>query len=169
MTELIAAPMSLELMGAGRSRRHIWRKVRCSVGSFFLGLLGGFTAWVAIEYFARPLARFYAMRARAAEALARYENRQHSDQHSVAADADWLVERKLAYVDCGAELVAFAISNVFVTRLLYRFPLKRFRYYVRFAGSNLQSMAETEPGTEVSEYFRVRVVAGLRLLYWPKV
>jgi hypothetical protein len=55
----------------------------------------------------------------------------------------------------------------FVTRLLYRFPLKR--YYVRFAGSNLQSVAETEPGTEVSEYFRVRVVARLRLLYWPKV
>ena len=50
-------------------------------GVYFLGLLGGFTAWVAIEYFARPLARFYAMRARAAEALARYENRQHSDQH----------------------------------------------------------------------------------------
>ena len=139
------------------------------MGSLVLGLLGGLAAWVATEYFARPLASFFAMRARAAEALARYENRQRSDQYSVAADADWLVERKLAYVDCGADLVAFAMSNEFVTRLLHRFPLKRFRYYVRFAGSNLQSMAETEPGTEVSEYFRVRVVAGLRLLYWPKV
>jgi hypothetical protein len=81
-------------------------------GVFFLGLLGGFTAWVATEYFARPLAGFFAMRARAAEVLARYENRQHSGQHSVAADADWLAERKLAYVDCGAELVAFAIVLV---------------------------------------------------------
>ena len=50
------------------------------MGSFILGLLGGFTAWAATEYFARPLARFYAMRARTAEALARYENRQHLDQ-----------------------------------------------------------------------------------------
>ncbi len=137
--------------------------------SFFWGLLGGFIAWVATEYFARPLAKFFALRARAADVLARYEDRYNPDQDPLPPNSDWLVERKLAYEDCGAELAAFAVSNSLVARLLYRFPLKRFRYYVQFAGSNSLRLAETEPGTEMSDYFRVRVVAGLRLLYWPRV
>jgi hypothetical protein len=133
------------------------------VASFALGFLGGFIAWLATEILARPLSRFFAIRAAAAEALVRYEDRHNSNPDLSLASPDWVAERRLAYEDCGAELAAFAVSNAFVARLLGRSPLKRFRYYVRFAGSNLQGLAQTNPGTDASAYFRVRVVAALRL------
>ena len=133
------------------------------MASLTLGFLGGFIAWLATEILARPLSKFFALRAAAEEALARYEDRYNSNPDLSLAGPDWMAERKLAYEDCGAELAAFAVSNAFVARLLGRSPLKRLRYYVRFAGSNLQGLAQTDPGTETSEYFRVRVVAALRL------
>ena len=79
------------------------------MASFILGLLGGFVAWLATEILARPLSKFIALRAGAAEALARYEDRYNSDQDSLLANPDWLAERKLAYEDCGAELAVFAV------------------------------------------------------------
>ncbi len=136
------------------------------MASFILGILGGITAWVATELLAQPLSKFFALRAAAAEALARYEDRYNSSRDMSLANPDWMTERRLAYEDCGADLAAFTVSNAFVARLLGRFPLKRFRYYARFAGSNFQSLAQTDPGSETSEYFRVRVVAALRLARW---
>jgi hypothetical protein len=138
------------------------------VASFLLGFLGGFIAWLATEILARPLSKFFSLRAAVAEALTRYEDRYNSNRDSSPASRDWMVERKLAYEDCGADLAAFTASNAFVARLLGRSPVKRFRYYARFAASNLQSLAQTDPGTETSEYFRVRVVAALRLASWRK-
>ncbi len=138
------------------------------MASFILGFLGGFIAWLATGLLAQPLSRFFALRAAAAEALTRYEDRFNSSRDMSLATPDWMTERRLAYEDCGADLAAFTVSNAWVARLLGQFPLKRFRYYARFAGSNLQSLAQTDPGTETSEYFRVRVVAALRLASWRK-
>ena len=137
--------------------------------SVLFGLLGGFVAWVATEVFARPLARFVALRAEAVEVLARYEDRFSLDPKSPAPHPDWLWERKLAYEDCGTKLAAFAISNSFVARLMGRCPLKRFRFHARSAGTNLLGLAETEPGTEASDYFRVRVASALKISFWPRV
>lgn len=136
--------------------------------SFLFGILGGFIAWVTTEIFVRPLTRFFALRAEAAEALALYEDRFNPDPDAPPPNSEWLAQRKLAYEHCGAGLVAFATSNSFISRLVYRVPLKNFRYRVRSAGSNMQGLAETAPGTQASDYFRTHVVSALKLWYWPR-
>ena len=152
-----------------RSEARLQRKGKASVEGFLFGLLGGFAAWVATEVLVRPLAKFFALRAEAAEVLARYADRFSLDPNSPSPHPDWLWERKLAYEDCGAKLAAFAISNSSVARLMGRCPLKRFRFHARSAGSNLLGLAETEPGTEASDYFRVRVLSALKISFWPVV
>jgi len=137
------------------------------VGSFLFGLFGGFLAWAITEFFARPLIRFVALRAEAAKALALYDDRYNPDPDAPPPDTEWLAERKLAYEHCGAGLMAFATSNSLIARLLYRFPLKTFRYHARTAGSNMLGLAETLPGTEPSYYFRNQAVSALKLGYWP--
>ena len=136
--------------------------------SFLFGLLGGVVAWVTTEIVLRPLTRFFALRAEAAKALALYEDRFNPDPDAPAPNAEWLVERKLAYEHCGAALVAFATSNSFIARVLRRVPLRHFRYQVRSAGSHLMGLAETDPGTEASYYFRSQTVSALTLWYWPR-
>jgi hypothetical protein len=137
------------------------------VGSFLFGLLGGFVAWIATAFFVQPLSGFFGLRAEAAEALARYEDRFNPNPDVTPPSADWLAERKRAYETCGAKLVAFAISNWLVARLLYRLPLTP--YYARSAGSSLQSLADAGPGTQASHQLRGQVVSALKLNYWPSM
>lgn len=121
--------------------------------------------WVATEFFARPLTRFFALPIETAEALARYEDRVDPDPDVFSLSEKWLAERIAAYERCGAGLTGFALSNSFLARCLYRFPPKRFRYYVRSAGSRLLSLAEARPGKEISDQFRRQVEVALKLSY----
>jgi hypothetical protein len=139
--------------------------LRCqSVASFLFGLFGGFTAWFATDFFVRPLAKFFALRAEVATALALYEEPVDPD---VFSSSDWLAQRKLAYARCGATLVAFATSNSLLVRYLYRVPLRAFRYYVRNAGLDLLNLSKARPGTAASDHFRKRTIHALKLWYWP--
>jgi hypothetical protein len=137
-----------------------------SVGSFLSGLLGGIIAWATTDFFARPLTRFFALRAGVAEALALYEDR-FKGPDAPEHDSEWFAGRRQAYEHWGAGLVAFAASNPLVARLLSRFPLRSFRYHARSAGSNMLGLAETLPGTPASDYFRSNVVTSLKLWYSP--
>ncbi len=133
------------------------------MGSLLSGLLGGVLAWCAVEFFVRPLTSFFALRAEAAEALALYEDRFDPDPDAPPPNSRWLAKRKLAYEHCGADLIAFATSNPHTTRLMHEIPLRRFRYHVRSAGSNMLGLAATAPGTEASDHFRQEIVWALKL------
>ena len=140
------------------------------MGSFLLGLLGGFIAWRATDSFLRPLTKFFVLRTETAEALALYEGHFNPDPDALPPSSEWLAERKLAYEQCGAGLLAFCTSHSFIAQLLHQFPLRSFRYHTRSAGSNMRALAETLPGTEPSDHFRRYVVYALKLgdRPWPE-
>jgi hypothetical protein len=133
------------------------------VASFLFGLLGGVIAWVVTSFFAQPLSTFFNLRAGTAKALARYEDRVDHNPEAPVPSADWLAERKRTYENCGADLVAFAVSNTVITRLLNRFPYARFRCYPRSAGLALLTLSEVRPGTRSSEDLREQVISALKL------
>lgn len=137
------------------------------MGSLLWGLVGGFIAWIATEFFARPLTRFFALRAETAEALSRYEDRVDPNPDIFDPAAEWLAQRKAAYEQCGAGLTGFALSNPFIARRLYLFPIPRFRYFARNAGMALLSLAECRPGGGASESCREQIEAALKLSYEP--
>jgi hypothetical protein len=142
---------------------------RDGVGSFLSGILGGIVAWSIIELFVRPLTRFFALRTEAADALAVYEDRFDPDPDAPPPNSRWLTNRTLTYDNCGADLMAFAASNPFATRLMHKIPLRRFRYQVRSAGSNMLSLAATAPGTEASDHFRQEIAWALKFRYRPRI
>jgi hypothetical protein len=136
--------------------------------SFLFGLLGGFVAWIATTFFAHPLTNFYNLRGRAAEALARYEDRFNLEfDDSLQSDGNWIVDRRAAYETCGSSLLAFATSNRFVTKCLYRMAPRNCRYYVQSAGSNLMTLARVNPGTQAAKQLHEKIVSALKLNYGP--
>jgi len=82
-------------------------------------------------------------------------------------DNEWLTERRLAFDKVGSELVAFANSNILVTRLLRQKGLWRYRCYVRSAGENLRTLAEAYPGTQSWNALHESVVSNLKIQPWP--
>jgi len=136
------------------------------MSSFLLGLLGGFIAWIATEFVARPLAVFISLRTDAARVLSKYESRFNPDPE-FSPTPQWLADRKAAYEECGAKLVAFALSNGFIARRLARFPLRNWRCHARNAGETLLSLSEAPPGTYASKEFEEQIERSLRLSYWP--
>jgi hypothetical protein len=102
-----------------------------------------------------------------AEAATRPTMRFVEVKGQAQSDIQALHRARERYQRCGAALVAFAISNSFVARRLYRFPLKGFRFYAHNAGSSLLSLSESTPGTQASDYLREQTVSALKLSYWP--
>jgi len=80
------------------------------MGGFFLGFIGGVFAWIVTALVGQPIYHFISLRAEAARVLARYE-RSDAGPAPEATDANWIAERKRAYQECGARLVAFAAAN----------------------------------------------------------
>jgi hypothetical protein len=136
------------------------------MASFLWGSIGGMVAWVATTILGQPIYRFINLRAEAAEALARYERRDPDDPDPDTVDVNWLAERKRAYRECGSRLVAFAASNVLVTRLLCH-PVLRKKYYPRSAGQALIVLGDLSPGAQTRLTARDYVISGLKLRFGP--
>jgi|SRR5580704_12152560 hypothetical protein len=132
------------------------------MGGFFLGFIGGVFAWIVTALVGQPIYHFISLRAEAARVLARYE-RSDAGPGSEAADANWVVERKRAYQECGGRLVAFAAANVIVTRLLRSRFLGQFRCYPRSAGEALITLGDLSPGASTRMATRDQVVSRLKL------
>jgi hypothetical protein len=132
------------------------------MGSFFLGLIGGFVAWIVTALVGQPIYLFISLRAEAARVLIRYERTDYGPGPD-AADVNWITERKRAYQECGGRLVAFAASNVIVTRVLRNRFLGQFRCYPRSAGEALISLGDLGPGASSRTAVRDQVVSRLRL------
>lgn len=115
--------------------------------SFFWGVIGGMVAWVATTILGQPIYRFVALRAEAAEMLARYERDNSEDPGRDARDVNWLAARRHAYHECGSKLVAFAVANVAVAHLLRHRFLRGTRYYPRSAGETLMTLGDLSPGS----------------------
>jgi hypothetical protein len=137
------------------------------MGSFFLGLIGGFVAWIVTALIGQPIYRFISLRAEAARVLARYE-RQGSIPGSEAGNANWIAERKRAYQECGTRLVAFAAANVIVTRLLRSRALRQLRCYPRSAGEALITLGDLSPGASERLAVRDEIVTRLKLDLGPR-
>jgi hypothetical protein len=132
------------------------------MGGFFLGFIGGVFAWIVTALVGQPIYHFISLRAEAARVLARYE-RSDAGPGSEVADANWVVERKRAYQECGGRLVAFAAANVIVTRLLRSRFLGQFRCYPRSAGEALITLGDLSPGASTRMATRDQVVSRLKL------
>jgi hypothetical protein len=132
------------------------------MGGFFLGFIGGVFAWIVTALIGQPIYHFISLRAEAARVLARYE-RTDAGPAPAATDANWIAERKRAYQECGARLVAFAAANVIVTRLLRSPFLAQFRCYPRSAGEALITLGELSPGADTRVATREEVVSRLKL------
>ena len=127
-----------------------------------MGFIGGVFAWIVTALVGQPIYHFISLRAEAARVLARYE-RSDAGPAPEATDANWIAERKRAYQECGARLVAFAAANVIVTRLLRSRFLAQFRCYPRSAGEALITLGDLGPGASTRIATRDQVVSRLKL------
>jgi hypothetical protein len=131
------------------------------VVSFILGLAGGFIAWLATEFFGRPLNTILSLRSQAAAALARYESRYDPNPEAFEVTPEWLAERKAAYETCGAALVGFARSNSRFARILYK--LRWWRISAESAGSSLLNLAELNPGGWAASQLEDKIEQSLKI------
>jgi hypothetical protein len=135
-----------------------------TVWPLITGFAGGVIAWVFTTALAQPFQRFILLRQEAALALAEFEDMPWiNNPEATPPTKEWLDKRRAVYDKAGVALVAFAISNSFVTRLLYNRVLGRYRCYVRSAGSSLRTLAESYPGTQASDQLHKSVVSSLRI------
>jgi hypothetical protein len=132
------------------------------MGGFFLGFVGGVIAWIVTALVGQPIYHFISLRTEAARVLARYE-RSDFGPGPDPADANWVAERKRAYRECGARLVAFAAANVIVTRLLRSRFLGSVRCYPRSAGEALITLGELGPDASTRMAMRDQVILRLKL------
>jgi hypothetical protein len=135
--------------------------------NFLWGLLGGVVAWTFTTFVAQPFTAYRSLRARVIEELARYEDRLDPNPDLDPPTDARLAARKKAYEDCGTALVAFAVSNRYVTCVLHRFPIKRLRRYPRSAGLSLQTLGDAKLGSQAADQLRNQVDSALKLRFWP--
>ena len=129
------------------------------------GFIGGVMAWFLTTTVAQPFQRFLALRQEAALALVDFEDRGWIGNPDAKPPTEkWLEARLTAYDKAGTNLVAFAISNSFITGLLYHPILGRYRCYIRASGENLRVLAATYPGTQTSATYHDNVVRELRIV-----
>jgi hypothetical protein len=118
----------------------------------FSGFVGGFIAWIMTTILGLPLQRFLQLRQEAAVVLAQFEDRLWIGNAEAKPPADeWLDKRREVYDKAGTALLAFANTNLIVTRALRRRWLGRYRCNIRTAGEKLRLLAETYPGTQASD------------------
>jgi hypothetical protein len=128
-----------------------------TVASFAYGLLGGIIAWIATTIIGQPLYKFISLRSQTAKVLARYDD--DGSNLSTIYDAN----RRTEYADCGADLIAFAATNVSAIWILRKLP-KGWRCFPKSAGTNLALSANLQPGYE-AEQVRTKIVSALKLNY----
>jgi hypothetical protein len=126
------------------------------------GFFGGMIAWVVIEFICRPVTTFWSLRSKAANVLARYEERVDYKIPSRDYDAQWVAYRQREYVDCGNLLIAYEASNGLVARALHRLPTK-WRCSPKKAGENFLILANLRPAEYQAYRTRNIIVAALRL------
>jgi hypothetical protein len=129
------------------------------MASFLLGLLGGVVAWIAGDFVARPLHAFFGLRSEAATALARYE-RAHYQVRALLDPLDdgYSSKRTSAYETCGSGLVAFAVTNATLARLL-----SRIGFSPATAGYEMLALSVVEPATEAAFALQALINGALKL------
>lgn len=126
------------------------------------GLFGGVIAWIVTDFILRPVKEFWALRAKAANVLARYEERVDYEIPSQNYDPRWVTYRQQEYVDCGNLLIAYEASNQIASRILRRLPNK-WRCSPKSAGENFLILANLRPAEYQSYRTRNIIVAALKL------
>lgn len=118
----------------------------------FSGFVGGLVAWIVTTTLGQPFQRFLQLRQEAAIAMSQFEDRLWTGNPEAKPPAnEWLDKRREAYDKAGTALLAFANTNLIVTRALRRRWLGRYRCNLRLAGEKLRLLAETYPGTQASD------------------
>jgi hypothetical protein len=113
------------------------------VSTLFVGLIGGFVAWIATTAAGQPLLRFFQLRSRAAFILARYDGLPWiENSEAEPAEKGWLKKRKEAFDEIGSELIAFADTNSIIAQ-----TLAKSRYFALRAGNDLRLLGAVYPGT----------------------
>ena len=139
-----------------------------TVWPLITGFIGGVMAWFLTTTLAQPFQRFLTLRQEAAFALVDFEDRAWiGNPEAKPPTEEWREKRFNAYDKAGTNLVAFAISNSFITRLLHHPILGRYRCYIRASGENLRVLAATYPGTPISAAYHDNVVRELRIVTGP--
>jgi hypothetical protein len=132
------------------------------------GFVGGVIAWAVATILGQPLQRFLQLRQEAAVAIAQFEDRIWVGNPEAKSPAsEWLDKRRDAYDKVGTALLAFANTNLFITRALRQRPLGRCRCNIRSAAENLRTLAEAYPGTLSSTQLHRSVLKGLAIKTWP--
>jgi len=124
-----------------------------STWGLFSGFIGGFVAWIVTTSLGQPLQRFIQLRQEAAFVIAQHDNRAWIDNPEAnPPENDWLDKRREAYDKTGTALIAFADSNLFITRMLRLKCFGPYRCYIRLAGDNLRTLGAAYPGTQANEH-----------------
>jgi hypothetical protein len=133
------------------------------------GFVGGIVAWIVTTILGQPLQRFLQLRQEAAAAVAQFEDRAWiGNPEAKPPSNEWLDKRREAYDKAGTSLLAFANTNLFVTRALRQRPLGRYRCNIRSAAECLRTLAEAYPGTQSSTQLHRAVLSGLAIKAWPQ-
>ncbi len=89
-----------------------------AISSAAWGFVDGAIAWAVAAFFAQPLTAFLEARTRAAEALARFDRYESFDPESEITDEALIALRRASYEECGSRLVAFDLTNQFLSRCM---------------------------------------------------
>jgi len=91
--------------------------------NFLLGFLGGILAWFATNLIGQPLVTFLGARSEAARVLAQFEDLDGYDPERADPPPEIVEERRKLLAAAGAQLVAFAHANQFLTPILQKLKL----------------------------------------------
>lgn len=118
-------------------------------------------AWIATTIIGQPLYAFLNLRLEVATLLARFERDDPAETQEPAENAtyrEWLKQRSDAYEACGAQLIAFAASNVLVTKLL-----NKWKRYPSAAGSSLITLGNINQRAQVRLVLKEQIISALKL------
>ena len=129
------------------------------MASFLWGLLGGLIGSIATTIVVQPFYSFINLRSETASAMARYER-----VHTLfgGPEETWLADRKIAYETCGSRLVAFAVTNVALAKILNKCGLD-----LQSAGDDLLILSQAAHGQAETSTVQERVATALRLKLYP--
>jgi len=137
---------------------------RTNLGSVLWGLIGGFLAWVATAIVGQPFYIFLSLRSEAAKALALYERGPGWQvtaqiESGIRRQSEYEEERERAYRACGAQLVAFAATNVVLVSI-FRWARS---FNPKSAGEALISLGDMRRGSAEAYEVWETAVSALRL------
>jgi len=124
-----------------------------------VGFVGGIVGSIATAFVGHPIYSFITLRTKTAAAISRYER-----VHTLFAPPDqkWFADRKIAYEVCGSDLVSFAASNDFLTKIF-----NKCGYDIHVAGDDLLVLSQTVHGDAEAITVQERVATALKLKVYP--